>query len=500
MRHSPSAPSHSSRPDVPRPRHRPPRLWVLVLLGTVLARITNEIESEALRWSVVVLSLTGVSVWCGLRFPPPRRWFVSVGTLLTLLLTLLFVRSAGLVPLLIGTLIASGVVYGYAYLSTWLVRPPDAPAASQRTTVARRAALALPLLAQLVVLIVAWSYAGRPAPTLDLVRQADSSRQIHAFPAGTNNVSLSPDGTRAVSMVLPDAAPDEPALTQAQSVPVSIWDVRTGTVIQTLHQSLDRADMANLVAMSRSGEVVAISNGAEIRVWQVDTGTLIAQLPPGHWTEGALEFSPDASMLAVVGSERDVVRLWSLRDGSLVRTLGTDAPGRLFNDLAFSPDGQLLALYHGRTVTIWRVADGARQRTLESTLFSILPTPSLAFSPDGQLLVVGGLANDHPTVAELWRVSDGVLLYTFRDTPTDAKIYWQSAVAFSADGTRLMTTTRRLVETDVALLFSVQDRRWLRSIDPAIGIDNLRFAPNNTEVLVTNGPHLFALPADLPEE
>jgi hypothetical protein len=140
-----------------------------------------------------------VSVGCGLRVPPPRRWFVGLGTLLTLLLTLLGVRSAGLASLLIGTLIASGVVYGYTYLSTWLVRPHDTPAASPRTTAARRAALALPLLAQLVVLLVAWSYAERPGTALDLVRRADGSRQMIAFPAGTNKVSLSPDGTRGVA-------------------------------------------------------------------------------------------------------------------------------------------------------------------------------------------------------------------------------------------------------------------------------------------------------------
>jgi hypothetical protein len=46
----------------------------------------------------------------------------------------------------------------------------------------------------------------------------------------------------------------------------------------------------------------------------------------------------------------------------------------------------------------------------------------------------------------------------------------------------------------------VQDGRLLRRFDPAIGIRDLRFAPNDTEVLVTDGPYLFALPVEGPTE
>lgn len=502
MSYSPySPPSHS---DYPRPLIRRPSLplWSIVLLGAVLARLTAWIDSETLSWSAGVLVMVVVSVWCGLRYPHPRRWLVGVGTLLTMLLLLLVVRSYNLTWMLIGTLIAGVLVYGYGYLSSWLVRPNDATAVSTNATtlpVSRGAALAIPLLIQLALLLVTWSYMERPGTALDLVRRANGIRQIHAFPASTNVVVLSPDGTRAVSMALPYAAPGDPDPAQGQTFPVSVWDVRTGTVIQTLHQPLQGAFFDNEPVLSQAGELVAIDNNAEIRVWQVDNGKLIAQFPSGTKFRGVMQFSPDASLLAVTSNKQDSVQLWSLRDGSLVRTLGADTPFPDYDDMAFTPDGQLLALRDRRTVTIWRVADGTLQRTLESKMMDPLFTPSLAFSPDGQLLASSGDVENDQTVAELWRVGDGTLLHTLRDDQTDAtESFWHSAIAFSADGTRLMTTTWRMTRkggTDIALLWNVQDGRLLRRIDPVIGIRNLRYAANEAEFLVRDGPYLFALPS-----
>ena len=497
--------SHRSHPDYPRPLVRRPSLpiWVIVLLGAVLARLTAWIDAETLSWSAGVLSMVAVSVWCGLHFPQPHRWFVAAGTLLTMLLLLLVVRSYNLTWMLIGTLIASVLVYGYGYLSTWFVRPREASAASATATalpVSRRAALVIPLLIQLVLLIVTWSYMQRPGTALDLVRRVQGIRRIQAFPAATNVLSLSPDGTRAVVLLL-DAAPIDYETATSESFPVSVVDVRTGAVIQTLDQRLQWLSSEDQVAISRDGNRVAIDNGADIRVWQVDDGKLIAQLPPGAGSGEGMQFSPDASLLAVIGDEKEAVQLWSLRDGSLVHTLGADAPSPHYQDIVFTPDGQQLALRDGDTVTIWRVADGTLQRTLESTrmLASSFP-PSLAFSPDGQLLVVSGLEYGQPTVAELWRVGDGVLLHTLRDDQTDAaESAWDSAVAFSADGARLMTTTRRTTDdgyTHMALIWDVQDGRLLRRIDSTPGVGGLRYATNEGEFLVSRGPDIFALPAD----
>ncbi|MBV9789792.1 MAG: hypothetical protein JOZ51_16520, partial [Chloroflexi bacterium] len=333
----------------------------------------------------------------------------------------------------------------------------------------------------------------------DLVRRANGIRRIQAFPAATNVLSLSPDGTRAVVLLL-DAPPIDYETATSESLPVSVVDVRTGAVIQTLDQRLQWLSFEDEVAISRDGKLVAIDNGADIRVWQVDDGKLIAQLPPEAGSGERMQFSPDASLLAVIGGEKEAVQLWSLRDGSLVHTLGANAQSGDYYDIAFAPDGQLIALGDSDAITIWRVADGTLQRTMKSKIWIAYLTPSLAFSPDGNLLVVGGWAYDEPTVAEVWRVGDGTLLHTLRDDQSDtAESSRDSVVAFSADGARLMTTTRRTTGdgyTHMALIWNVQDGRLIRRIDSVPGVAGLRYAPNEAEFLVSRGPDIFALPAD----
>jgi WD40 repeat protein len=100
----------------------------------------------------------------------------------------------------------------------------------------------------------------------------------------------------------------------------------------------------------------------------------------------SLAYSPDGRFLAS-GSEHGELRLWDAATGELVRSfmgvgVGGGPPVRA---IAFSPDGELLALDMDRA-GLWQVATGRRLRDLE---FNGFVPMSLAFSPDGKEIVMG---------------------------------------------------------------------------------------------------------------
>ena len=121
-------------------------------------------------------------------------------------------------------------------------------------------------------------------------------------------------------------------------------------------------------------------------------------------------------------------RIWHLPDGAIIR-LGKGRLGDSDRAVAFSPDGQLLAVASG--IGVW-LYDVATLRELVLLTGHTGRAEAVAFSPDGTTLVSG--ANDG--MLKLWDVETGANIATLGG---DNRTWQQSvqSVAFSPDGTTL---------------------------------------------------------------
>ncbi len=193
------------------------------------------------------------------------------------------------------------------------------------------------------------------------------------------------------------------------------------------------------VAIAADGHTLAGStrvagNGREefMRLWDA-TGRQRFAVAGGLGGTSALAISPDGSVLAA-GSWDTNLRVWSTRDGELVRLI-EDVPVSLF-DMAFTPDGKYLAAAGvDRIVYFWNARTWKLERKLNGQQEMIA---SLAFSPDGRLLATGGfndITQKHPVSILLWDVATGKILRTL---PAPHRV---GSVAFSPDGKLLASTS-----------------------------------------------------------
>lgn len=206
---------------------------------------------------------------------------------------------------------------------------------------------------------------------------------IELAPSGfgrANSLAYSPDGRwLAVGTASGIAIYDAHGLAEESFIPTETW-VRS-------------------VAFSPDGQhLVTGSYDQLVRLWRVADGVLVRSLA-GHegWVR-SVAFSPDG-LLVASASDDNSVRLWRVHDGTVVRVLTEGLQGP--SAVVFSPDGQLLATGgYDNFVHLWRVADGVHVQKLEGHGGWVR---CLAFAPDGLTLASGGF----DTTIRLWRVSDG---------------------------------------------------------------------------------------------
>jgi len=181
-------------------------------------------------------------------------------------------------------------------------------------------------------------------------------------------VMVTPDGTRAVSTATGAAR---------------VWRLASGRVVHTLRTT---DPVSNLhTAGTGAGHVVASGRDGRAQVWDVDTGTPVAELAASA-THPVTAFATDSTGRVAVGGDLDGhATIWDRRAGAPIRRL--PAAGRLIQAVAMTPDGATAATATiDGDVVVWDLTTGQPRTRLASPAGTI----ALALSPTADRLLVAG--------------------------------------------------------------------------------------------------------------
>jgi WD40 repeat protein len=348
---------------------------------------------------------------------------------------------------------------------------------------------------------------------------------------------LSPDGSRLAGM---STKIDQGTFAMLADTLTAVWDVPGGQRAYAL--DIDRQDRASLLAISPDGARLAVAvnesgartSGVSTVIGRVDildlaSGEVLRSLTADPLQTGfgeafrALVFDPTGERLAALATSGTVV-VWDVAGGDVLHTL--DAFNYAASSLIYSEDSAILASAGmDGTIQVWDATSGERQ----TTIYTPLARMNLVFDPAGMLTATGR----DVLIVQRWDPATGQMLaspgginargsITMAFDPSGERVatasgggtvsvhlmqtgeqdvilapHQVSALAFSADGSRLLTGGM----DGSILLWDLADRNSpLARLDGHTGaVTDLRFAGAETVLsasryAVQSGASTYATP------
>jgi WD40 repeat protein len=214
---------------------------------------------------------------------------------------------------------------------------------------------------------------------------------------------------------------------QLESSSGELWDVKSGTVLQTLADNVDTR-----AVFSPDGKQLALALSNTIKVLDINSGVPLHTLYGHASAVNCVQFSSDGRRLTSGSLDRTVI-VWDLESEAVLQML--EGHTSSVESVAFSPDGNLIAsASYDKTVRVWSARSNTPLQPLRShnCRYGI---DFVSLSTDGKQLISVGSNEAKEKAVKLWDVESGAAQYKLH-FPAD------SLILISPDGKWVASSLR----------------------------------------------------------
>lgn len=242
-------------------------------------------------------------------------------------------------------------------------------------------------------------------------------------------------------------SPDGKTLVNSRDKDVRLWDVST----RQFKGSLEDTDDVRHIIFNKNGDVLFALSKTEVRFWDTNTGKIKLRLGLESSYRPPFALSPDGNTFAFSSGRDYTVQLWDTKTGQLKGKLSgkpqnvimpaiadgvpriVSFPIKTVDSLAFTPDGQTLAVASDGEIGLWNPETGEQDFILteEGTFYHIL------FSPDGRTLAARKHTDRDETRFYLWNIDNTDIKKSKLRHVITGHNGEVSSVAFNSDGSIL---------------------------------------------------------------
>ncbi len=239
---------------------------------------------------------------------------------------------------------------------------------------------------------------------------------------------------------------------------VQRWDASTGES-KSNSGKINNANLEAGLAVTPDGNTVVIAmRDGSLALLDGETLQQKKRIPAHSQHVQALALSPDGKTLATVTLLDGELKLWNLEKTSEIRTVKCNRG--LLTAVAFSPSGKYLAA-GGPVITLWDVKSGAEQDVLVGYSENV---NELAFSPDGMLLA--GTPNCQRGVV-VWELTKSLQKRTIPQGEREGYLALASGGSRAARGVEKSIELRDLLSGKVLATLTGEDYHDTAAFSPA---------------------------------